>query len=205
MLWVRKFFGVVLVLMAVYMAQPLLGAKTYQYLMILAALGGGGYLLFGDRSGSARFKLVKSLVTLGLVAAVGLMLWWTQPPAKPEGGHAAWKAYTPQLLAQARKSNAPTLVLFTADWCPPCKKLKAETFNDPAVSQALAKINIILVDLTSNPPRDDRAYATEHGVRGVPTMLIYDTQGKWRQKLTTVGFIAPSELMTRLKSAGYGG
>jgi thioredoxin len=65
-----------------------------------------------------------------------------------------------------QKENKKVLVDFYAEWCLPCKQLipKLESFEKDFPNVEFVKVN---VDENMN-------YAMELGVRGVPTVIIYD-------------------------------
>lgn len=72
-------------------------------------------------------------------------------------------------------SEKPVLIDFYADWCGPCKMLA------PAIKEVKNemgdKARIIKIDVDKNPQ-----VANNLGVRGVPTLMIYQNgELKWRQ------------------------
>ncbi|NUN13613.1 MAG: thioredoxin family protein [Myxococcales bacterium] len=50
-------------------------------------------------------------------------------------------------LNSAKKQNKRTLVMFTADWCSPCKAIKEHIDSSSYVQKALAKVKILLIDV----------------------------------------------------------
>jgi len=77
-----------------------------------------------------------------------------------------------QLISE---SERPVLVDFYADWCGPCKML-APVLHELATEMG-DKVKIIKVDVDKNT-----AAAVKHGVRGVPTLILFH-KGKilWQQ------------------------
>lgn len=209
MLWVRKFFGVVLLLMALYILEPVMGPRVFFWAFGLLALTGGIYLGVMEKSGSGSFNIVKRVMSVVLLAAVGAFLWtsvlprtgWSFYKGGPSVGSIAWEKYTPAVMDKALKAGKPVLVYFTADWCGPCKKLKATTLKDPRVVELAKAFTPIMVNLTASPTAADKALMRRYGVRGVPTNVIISAKGKWLMPLTMIGYRDAEQFSARLKAA----
>jgi len=85
-------------------------------------------------------------------------------------------------------SEKPTLVDFYATWCGPCKMMS------PIMEETKTEIgdnaNILKVDVDKN-----REVAVKYGIRGVPTMIIFQNgQPVWRQS----GVIPKSTLVENI-------
>ena len=90
-----------------------------------------------------------------------------------------------QELAKTEKKLV--LLEFTgSDWCPPCKALKKNVF-DTDKFKAYAKKNLVLVELDfprdkSKITKEQSAYngaqAKKFAVRGYPTVILLDADGK---------------------------
>ena len=97
--------------------------------------------------------LILALSLLGLVAAPAL--------AEPEiFSKSGFKADQQAAIAGQKLQVA----YFTATWCPPCKKMKAETWVDEKVeSWADANAIITPIDIDKEP-----AMASQYRVRSIP-------------------------------------
>ncbi len=77
-------------------------------------------------------------------------------------------------LSQALKSGKPTLIMFYATWCNPCKLEK------PVIQELertySGRLNVIYIDVDKYP-----ALTSKYGVRGTPTMMLFDSNAQLAQ------------------------
>jgi thiol-disulfide isomerase/thioredoxin len=93
-------------------------------------------------------------------------------------------------VTASRESGKPMLVFYTADWCPPCRQLKATVLADATVNEGLAERFVrVKVDLTDQMGPNVRL-AAEYGVHAIPTMILYDASGNERERVTGGGDLA---------------
>ena len=73
------------------------------------------------------------------------------------------------------KSTKPTLMVFSAPWCPACIRLKSETLNKTEVKNTLKKINSVFlnVDLVEH-----EAISKKFNVKAIPTMILLTPAGQ---------------------------
>jgi thiol:disulfide interchange protein DsbD len=199
--WVRKVFGVVLLAMAVYFLDPVLPESAY-YILLGALLVVGGVILgFAMKvaATSAFFSVFRRAVGV-LMPAVGL--WFIFAPGHILGVTAGipWIPYDDDLLVQAKSENLPVVIDFSAEWCIPCDELDHETFNQPEVVKAAKRIMPLRADLTRSGTEEVLALRKKYSIRGVPTIVFIDRNGKERDDLRVVQFIEKEELLDRLAS-----
>ncbi|MBM3845633.1 MAG: thioredoxin family protein [Verrucomicrobia bacterium] len=115
---------------------------------------------------------------LGWLAVASLLLL----PAKASDWMSDFKAAS----AQAARENKLMVLDFTgSDWCGWCIKLKKEVFDQPGFND-YAKHYLVLVELDfprrkalpSALTQQNEALAEKYGIRGFPTLVILDPQGK---------------------------
>ncbi len=80
--------------------------------------------------------------------------------------------------AESSDTGRSMLVLFTADWCGPCKQMKAWVFSDPNIAEAIESRFIpVKVDLTREG-LPDQYLADRYQVRAIPTLLTLMPDGE---------------------------
>ena len=120
-------------------------------------------------------------------------------PTTPEG----WLDNFDEALTLAKKTGRPVLMLITgSDWCPACialktKVLTTEEFKDLADT----KFVLLFVDLPRKARLDgelamqNRMLAGRFKLRGVPTTVILDPDGKEKGRIVGV----PKDYVGELK------
>ncbi len=197
MLWVRRLMGWVLVGMAAYFIKPLLPSAVGVFVLAGVALAAGLHLGFIDstQGGFTGFGPVRAFVgTAGLVVGVFLISSWLMI-----GPGVSWQSYSDEALELARKSRKPVIVDFSATWCAPCRELEDITFRDPAVvKQAQDNFVMIKVDLTTKGNPLYEKLLARYSVKGVPTVVFFDAQGREREDLRLVDFIPADQFLSRM-------
>jgi len=96
--------------------------------------------------------------------------------------------------SQAKELKKYILVDVSADWCVYCKKMENTTFRDSSVSN-FVHLNMVAVKLDIDKEIGNQ-FATEHGITGLPTLVILDYKGNLIQQV--VGFMNASDILQLL-------
>lgn len=105
---------------------------------------------------------------------------------------------TPDPLLAEFKQGVPGVMLFTADFCAPCK-----TQQRPAIQRLLQQVGtdrlqVIEVDVQANPQA-----ASLWGVLSLPTTYILDSKGQ--PKEVNYGVTSTEKLRKQLETVGLSG
>jgi thioredoxin 1 len=111
----------------------------------------------------------------------------------------AWRYSYNQANIEATDSDKPLLVYFTADWCGPCKQMKAWVYSDPAIAGSIEEGFVpVKVDLTSDG-LPDQHLAERYGVQAIPTLLTLTSKGI--PISMSSGYLTKEEFMNWLDNA----
>lgn len=183
---VKKFFGVSMLGMALWITSPVLPPLLQMLLWSALLLGYGIYLLRDTRHWAA-MALGAAFAILGALQLVGLATGGRDPLAPLAhlgvGGQQHGLAFTriktvAQLDAALAQNAGKTAMLdFYADWCVSCKEMEKLTFVDARVKEQLANTLLLQVDVTANDA-DDKAMLKRFGLFGPPGIILFDKRGQ---------------------------
>lgn len=205
--WIKKLFGVILIAMAVFFLQPHIedlsgGHIIYWLIMGLVFIIGGIVLGFFKKVHSTMLFFLVFRRFVGIAGPLfGLYLILTPGHIIARGDTEAgivWSDYDHNRLAEASEGDQYVLIDFSADWCLPCKELDHKTFSKPAVVDATSDFVTLRADLTDSASEEVRSLRERFSIRGVPTVVFIDKDGKERDDLRVFGFVDEDEFLTRL-------
>ncbi|MBD3179784.1 MAG: thioredoxin fold domain-containing protein [Candidatus Latescibacteria bacterium] len=201
--WVKKIFGYILIIMAVYFLRHTLGDELTPVLYGLAALAAGIHLGWIEKSGKGEkvFGIVKKSVGTLFIAAALVLLFTPgllRGPQESAGG-IQWSSYSSDRLAAARKAGKPVMIEFSADWCIPCHEMENKTFSREEIINLAREFVTLKVDLT-NPGGEGDRIKREFNIRGVPTIIFYNSKGERLYGSRVVGFVNHKKLESVMKN-----
>ena len=214
---VKRFFGVLLLGVAIWIVQPILpaalGLVLWGALAVFAAV-----LVWGQRSTAARpawrNALAGALVVLGLFEWVGAASGAVDPlqplarfgPGAEGRADAAALRFQPvrssaELDAVLASSSRPVMLDFYADWCVSCKEMERYTFSDQAVRARLSKAVLLKADVTANNAQD-RELLKRFQLFGPPGTLFFAPRGAEISGARVIGYQNAARFAQTLDAAG---
>jgi thiol:disulfide interchange protein DsbD len=199
---VKRFFGVLLLGVALWMVQPLLPSALAMAGWGMLALLAAVLLLQG--SGAGRWVWLRR--TAGIGAGVLALLQFVgaasggydplQPlvhlEARGDGAGTGVLAFQPvrsvaELDAAIAAAGRPVMLDFYADWCVSCKEMERYTFTDAQVQRELAGFVLLKADVTRNDA-SDRELLRRFRLFGPPGTVFFDAQGRELTVPRVIGF-----------------
>jgi thiol:disulfide interchange protein DsbD len=206
---VKRFFGVLLLATAIWIAQPVLPALLVMLAWAALLIASSIYLHALDplpAHAKGWHKLWKGVGVIALLAGASILIGaaaGSRDPLQPlsvlRGGVAAAEAkpvFEPvrsvaELEARLRAATRPVMLDFYADWCVSCKEMERFTFADPQVTARLAGFTLLKADVTANDA-EHQALLKRFGLFGPPGILFFGPGGREIDSARTVGFV-PAE------------
>ena len=197
MIWVRKLMGWVLFGMAAYFIRPVLPDIWATFSLAAVSLAAGLHLGWIDKSQSSSrtFPWIRA----GVGVACLVLSTFLVTSSLMRGPGVAWRPYSEEILQEAQNLKKPVVIDFYATWCSPCRELEEVTFHDAAlVKEAESDYVMVKVDLTKAGNRLNERLLREYDVKGVPTIVFLDRNGKERRNLRLVDYLPADQFLERM-------
>jgi thiol:disulfide interchange protein DsbD len=215
---VKRFFGVILLAVAIYLVSPLLSSAAqmlaWAVLLVMTAVYSSALdPLPPAAAGFDRFR--KGIGVIALVAGIAFLVGALaggndvlRPLAGLRGGTAARTDGSPAVSftrvesiaaldrAVAAAGGTPVMLDFYADWCVSFKEMERDRFTDPRVRLSLGQMVLLRADVTANTAAD-RALLERFRLFGPPGIIFFDRTGREIESVRAIGF-QPAAEFTRL-------
>lgn len=200
---VKVIFGIIMLGLALYTAQPLISPKIYDIIFPLFLIIGGAYLILVDRKAVNAKTYTRIKYTLAIIGIIwgASNLNFSNDEQVIAGNKLEWQNLMTQtdINTSIAKTagNKPTMIDFYADWCAQCKELDKYTYVDPKIIELSKKFNNIKVDLTNG----DKEIEGKYKILGLPVVTFIDNKGNELTDLRVTGFLKPDEFLKIMEKA----
>lgn len=204
---VKRFFGVLLLAVAIWIVSPVIPLIAqmllWSALLVISAI----FLRATDplpQEASGYARLGKGIGMLALVAGIAVLvgaLSGSRDPLQPlaalrgagtsvaenmEVGFERVRTLA-ELDERLKTAGRPVMLDFYADWCVSCKEMEQFTFRDARVADRLQDMLLLQVDVTANNA-EDQAMLKRFGLFGPPGIIFFNESGKEIRSLRVIGY-----------------
>lgn len=207
---VNKIFGVLFLVVAVWLVERILSINTSAFLWAILAL----FVSWIFYRSNIQGMIIKStlnvlsiiLICYSLLQFYGLSINDDFDPSTSFIEKESIVVFTKldntsEVFQSISNAKNITMLDLWADWCVACKELDKYTFSDDRVEKLLKKMNIIKFDITYN--NDDHAkFMNNYKIYGPPALMFFNNDGKEIESARIVGFIDADKFIIELKNLG---
>ena len=215
---VKKFFGVLLLAVAIYVISPVIPTVVQMLLWAALLVGSGVFLRSIDplpAGASGWWRLWKGAGLIALVAGLALVVGALAgsrdplrplanlvPGTAPAAGQVKWirVASVSGLDERLRSPGRPVMLDFYADWCVSCKEMEAFTFSDARVRAKMDGMLLLQADVTAGNEQD-RLLLKRFSLFGPPGIIFFDERGREIKGLRVIGFQNAERFLKSLELA----
>lgn len=220
---IKRFFGLLLLGVALWIVQPVLPAA------LALALWGALLLVTGfmlrpfdphPHSGAPRVWVQRAggvaALAMGVMQLAGAAAGGNDPlqplrqftlaagqPGRPAAASLNFQPVNSvaELDQAVRSAGRPVMLDFYADWCVSCKEMERFTFSDPAIQARLAQALLLKADVTANT-ESQRELLKRFRLFGPPGTVFFDRSGAEMPGVRVIGFQSAGEFGKTLDAAG---
>lgn len=217
MVLVKKAFGIVMWLGAVYYAAPHLSTTVTALLTAAVLLATAVFSWPSAEDGEGVFLerlrqlygivgvLVGGYLLVGTLVREGFILpAWSGPAgggaaAAHQGPAIPWLPDEATALARAQAEGKPLMIDFTAEWCAACHEMEKLTYTDPRVIAAAEGFVPVMIDCTEKGDPTVVELQKRYGVTGLPTVVFVRPDGT--KVGETIGFVEADAFLPHMQAA----
>jgi thiol:disulfide interchange protein DsbD len=218
---VKRFFGTLLLGVAIYLVSPFLSVPVQMFLWAALLMVTAIYLRAIDplpANAHGFQKFCKGLGVIALIAGVAYLigafsggrdilqplsgLRVAEPAASGPSATPFQRVRNPAELDAriAAAAGRPVMLDFYADWCISCKEMERFTFSDERVKARFREMVLLQADVTANNA-DDAALLKRFRLFGPPGIVFFDRGGREIQGLRVIGFQPADRFLAALDAA----
>ncbi|MGQ0525654.1 MAG: protein-disulfide reductase DsbD [Betaproteobacteria bacterium] len=203
---VKRFFGVVLLAVAIYIVSPLLPVVVlmlaWAALLIVTAIhlhaldplphGAHGFLRFSKGIGvialltGAAFLVGALSGSRDVLQPLSALRLGQAPVETPVAFQRVDTVAALERVVQGAPGK-PVMLDFYADWCVTCKEMERYTFSDPEVRRRLDEMVMLQADVTAGS-EEHRALLRRFSLFGPPGIVFFDRSGREISGVRVIGF-----------------
>ncbi|MBI5868815.1 MAG: thioredoxin family protein [candidate division Zixibacteria bacterium] len=217
---VKKFFGFVLLLMALYFLRTLISTELLALLaglllLALGVLGGGLDRLTQESPFFARLRKLVGIIAfiLGIYLLGGYLLTsgFVWPPVEvntfipgSSGSEPSeripWLTDLDNGLSQAKAESKPVVIDTWATWCANCRKLDKATWADDRVAAEVQRFLPLKLQLEKSDSPETKHFLNVFQLKqySLPTIILINSQGQVGDVIQ--GFLGPEDMLKRLQA-----
>ncbi len=216
---VKRFFGVLLLAVAIWMISTLIPLSIQMLLWAVLLIVSAIYMHALDalpHNATGWHKLWKGVGLLALLVGIAYLvgaLSGARDILRPLGAMGGTQAAphatlqferiksVAELDARIAQARGKTVMLdFYADWCVSCKEMERFTFSDTRVQAQLKNTLLLQADVTANDELD-KALLKRFELYGPPAILFFDAQGQEQADHRVMGYQGPEQFLLSLQNA----
>lgn len=192
---IKRFFGVLMLAMAIWMVSPVLPAAVQMIAWAALLISYAVYQAFFYKGKLFSKFIAGVFFILGAIQLAGVSTGGRDvfsPLAHLTGNVVHVKFQRVKSSAEldtVLQQSAGKIVMFDfyADWCVSCKEMEKLTFVEPRVKAKLDQMVLLQADVTANNA-DDKALLKRFGLFGPPGIIFFDKTGKEIEAMRVIGY-----------------